>query len=35
MKLSRVSMSVKLNTNQPELRDEVWWNAVKYFVLNK
>lgn len=31
MKLSRIAITVKLNTNQPKLRDDVWWDALKLF----
>jgi len=32
MKLSRVSISVKLNTVQPKTRDDIWWDALKVFL---
>ena len=27
MKLSKLSIQIKLNTTQPVLRDDLWWKA--------
>lgn len=32
MRLSRVSISIKLNTQQPVLRDDLWWKAFDMFI---
>lgn len=32
MKLSRVSIMIKLNTKQPVERDNIWWDALGMFL---
>ena len=32
MKISPVAIAVKLNTNQPVSRDDIWWQAFDMFM---
>jgi len=32
MKLSKLSIQIKLNTHQPVSRDDLWWKAFDIFI---
>ena len=35
MKLSKLSIQIKLNTTQPASRDDLWWKAFDIFIRGK
>jgi hypothetical protein len=35
MKISRLTIQIKLNTTQPISRDDLWWKAFDIFIRGK